>query len=499
MRRRSFLRTGGSAALAAAVPGFASATATSTDGDGSGADDPGVVWSARHSQSGTQALHDVAAGTTTPYVVCGHGRDGDYERALVRTTDRWGRAEHQRRGPEWGTRGDALIARKDAYRGYLYAGVDDGAPLLAGLDDPLSQSWRRTYDGTPDDGVRAAATADGHALGWTEVGESTEGIVVGTDESGVEQWSDRLDGRRLTALVATVGVVDGTATPTAGATADGAADAVATPRPDSPTVAAVGTDGESGDGESDAWLVTWGADGDRRTDRTLDVPGDGPATVVTDGSGIVLAGTTDEGVWIQRRTARWVVDWTETHSVEGVRGVDDLVVRRGGGSAETGYGLLAYDASSAVVLRTDDGGTERWRGRYRASPDGQSGGDRGHAMLPVDNDEFVVVGSTAEGPEGRDWWTARVGEPGESTPASVPEPTPTAPPTTFPPPRTTAATPGSETESATPTADRSGDGPPVTDVLRSESRSRATGPGFGVVTALAALGGWLAIQRPGED
>lgn len=446
--RRGFLRTTAGIALLTGAPGVASATTEPRR-------DPGIVWTRRDANPGTQQLFDVVRGPDHPFAFCGYGTSYGDDRTVVRLTDRWGRLRSQRRGSddnEWGDRGHELLVHED---GLLLAGVDDDAPLLLGINDPLAPpDWARTYDGTPEEAVHAATTGDGYAVGWTEAGESADAVMVGTDRTGTQQWSDRPgENRRLTGLVSA-----GT---------------------DSASLVAVGrhTDGTRG-----GWATAWSSDGSRERDLALDAPGDGPAVAVADCAAVVLAGATGDGWWLQRRASDWSVDWTRTYAAEGSdRGVDDLVAR------SDGFGLLAHDEEGTVLLRADERGEEHWRGRYAPYTDGNRPADRGHAMVPVDGDEFVLAGVTAPGEDGRDWWAARVGEPGATTPADTPEPTPTPTPTDA----TFTSPPGSTDDTGTRNSESPGDG-------GGEAPTSSTATGFGVGAAVAGLAGWLGIQRRDE-
>lgn len=449
MRRRRFLRT--ASALAVVSAGVASAEMETERNAVANRQDSGLVWSSRDRQIGTQHLFDVARGVDYPFLVCGYGGDGDDQQPLVRVTDRWGRQESQRRGPQWGDQGHVLLALDD---GYLLAGVDGGEPMLAAFTDLSNRSWRRTYDGTPDGQVRAMTTGDGHAVGWNQSDESAGPVVVGTDETGAERWTDHLPAGRSLSDVVSAG-------------------------PDPGTVVVIGT--ATAD-DAPAWATVWQPDGTRTRDLVLDTPGDGPEAAVEDENGVVLAGTTDDGWWLQKQAVDWSVTWTRRYAADGSdRGVDDLVSR------VDRYGLLGHDRNGAVVVRTDGHGGEQWRGRYAPYTDGDGPADRGHALLPVAGDEFVIAGDTAPGEEGRDWWLARVGEPGVATPAAVPEPTPTRPPTTFPP--TTAPPTDSMSKTATPEP---------TGETTSEPSQSTDLPGFGVLAAATGLSGWLAFRTRGD-
>ena len=109
-------------------------------------------------------------------------------------------------------------------------------------------------------------------------------------------------------------------------------------------------------------------------------------------------------------------------------------------------------------------------------------------MVPVGDGEFVLAGATAPGEEGRDWWVARVGEPGAATPYT-PDPTPTPPPNTLPP--TTTPPTGSA-----PTPDDDGTrSPGAAGTPSASSPTDGAGPGFDVLAALAGLSGYLAARR----
>jgi len=465
MNRRSFLRSSVGATLSTGVAGIAGVT-----GVGAAAQASGIVWSQRGSAPGTQTLLDVVPGTDDAYICCGYTARYASESTLVQTADRWGRVRSSREGSEANERGHRGYELRALDEGFLLAGVEDGAPKLLRTAHPMTRAdWAHSFDGEADGAIHVATTGATHAVGWTDAGDQSGAAVAATDAEGTEQWTDSLASeRRLTALVATGG--DGT------------------------EFAAVGT------GDDGGWAVVLAADGTRERDRTLTTPGSGPEAAVTDGDGVVLAGSGPEGWWLQRRDGEWAVDWTRTYADDGATaegGVDDLVVR------SDGYGLLAHEGSGAVVVRADGSGERRWRARY-APQDG--GGHRGHALVPVDGDEFVIAGATTAGEGGPDWWRARVGQPGETTPVEPPERTATPGPTTSPPPihaRTTeegSATDDTagETDASTPvpvdgTERPTGTGTPTPDG-DATTASSGDGPGFGPLAALAGLSGWLATR-----
>lgn len=417
--------------------------------------DSGLVWTHREDSLGTRYWTDIVPGSEAPFVLCGYDIT-DSEHTVVRTTDRWGRVRSQRRGPEWGDGSSALVAHDD---GYLLAGIDENAPLLMGFPDPsasefLVPDWRMTYDGTPDGPVYATTADTGHAIGWTDTAETAGAVVVGTDATGTARWTDRLrDSRRMVELIA--------APQSAG------------------SVIAVGThDGDATDG----WATVWRSDGTRHRDRSLETP-DEPSAAVADGPAVVVAGTNEngDGVWLQRRTADWTVEWTHSYAAGGSNlDLDDLVVHAGG------YGLLAHDADGTLLVSSDESGTERWRGRYTPYSKQTGGGApvRGRAMIPVEGDEFVVAGSTAAGAEGRDAWVARVGDPEVATPAAVPtltpSPTPHGPLTPTPSPTITTPDDRPTPSPATPSP---------TDTPGED------GAGLGLLSALAGVCGWLVLRR----
>lgn len=464
--------------LAASVGTLPAVTAVS-DGavghtnDAGHAQNSGIVWARRENGVPGRYWTDiVAANDDDPlehrFILCGHDYGNDY--GILRSTDKWGRELHQRDDGF----GDSLSTLVAHDKGYLVAGIEETAPLLIGIPDPYNPNlfygdWQVTYDGTPTGPVHATTTDDGLAIGWTDAAETTGGVVVGTDDTGTPRWTDHLaDGRRVAALV---------------------------PAPTSEgTVGAVGPhDGESTDG----WATVWGSDGTRIRDRPLDTPGDGPGAAVADGSAVVVAGTGSDGWWLQRRTADWSVEWEQRYpdysAGGGHRPVDDLV------RLADGYGLLSHDATGVRLVRTDDAGTERWRGYYAPYDEETTddGGVRGHSMIPVERDQFVVVGSATAGENYRYAWMARVGEPGRATPVPTPTPTPTDTPRTMPPTQTRTPTP---TPSPTTDGGQSGSvtGTPTRPPTAAETSTDAPGaaiPGFGVVAALAGVVGWVVARR----
>jgi hypothetical protein len=408
-------------------------------------------------------MFDVVRGPKHPFTLCGYDTSAGHDRTFLLVADQWGRVQNLRRASEENGLGARSYELADPDEGFLLVGTDGESPLLVGGPDPLAPpAWIRTYDGTPEGAVHAATPGDDHVVGWTEAVDPPEppGVrVVGTDATGEERWSDRSgDGRRLVDLLP--------------------ADA------DPGSFLAIGTRADSPGG----WTTAWEPDGTQVRDTSFETPGDGPASAVIDGEGLVLAGTSEEGWWLQRRRPDRGVDWTRTYPADGDdRGVDDLVTQ------EDGYGLLAHDTGGTVVLRTGPGGEVRWWGRYAPYTDDDGPADRGHAMVPVD-DEFVITGATAPGEEGRDWWIARVGEPGVATPYT-PDPTPTPPPNTIPP-TTSPPTDSAPAPSDPPTPTAAGTRTPEPSADGSgASPTSGDGPGFGVLAAFAGLSGWLAARR----
>lgn len=349
-RRRFLGATAGTLGLALSVPAV----------DAASHPDGGLVWTRRDEVIENRYWTDIVAGGEAAFVVCGTEERPNEEAAgktVVRTTDRWGHLQSQRKGPEWGDGSSELLAHDE---GYLLAGRDDGAPLLIGFPDAAAQeflvpAWRRTYDGSPAGPVSVATTDAGHAIGWTETATDTGATVAGTEATGTTRWTADLDtGRRLL-------------------------DVLPAPSADG-SVLAVGTHG--GDGSSsEGWLTTWQEDGTRSRDRSISTPGE-PGGTTVDGSAVVLAGTDADGAWLQRRRADWSVAWTRSYRIESDSlELDDIVAGAGG------YGVLVHDGSGVIVIKTVTTGTEQWRGRYRPYSEGDGDGVRGRALLPVD-DEF---------------------------------------------------------------------------------------------------------------
>jgi hypothetical protein len=460
MNRRTFLRAGVAATAAAAVPGFASVAASASVDRTAG-----VVWSKRDQHPKIQRHYDITRRADGSFLLSGLDTADGENRAFVRLADSWGRSQTWRKGSdenEWGDWGYEVIARESTN---VLVGVADDAPKLVGFTVPPHPEWTATFDGTPAGAVHATQTDGGLAVGWTEADGGTA-TVVGTDEEGTEEWSRAPgDERTLSELLTT----------------------------DSGSVVAVGT--VAGDAGS-AWATVWDGAGSQLRDETLDVPGEGPFTATADGDAVVLAGTTDEDWWLQRRSADWSVDWTQTYDANGSdHDVDDVVAR------DEGYGLLGHDSGGAVVVRVSGDGSADWRGQYAPYTD-DGPAERGHAMVPVDGDQFVVAGTTHDGDEGDGWWWARVGDPAVATP-NTPEPTPTPGPTTTPAPQTTEGTPTTESDPGTTLTTTGGTDVPTTATTEAESATgtstSSSGPGFGLVATLAGLSGWVAMKRRGND
>jgi hypothetical protein len=448
--RRQLLVTSIGAVTALSVANKSGASSTQNSG---------IVWTRLDDTSSMWT--DIVPRTQDGYIICGKD-DMESHRAIVRTADQWGRVQGQRRGDEWGDKGAELIAHDDRY---LLAGIEDNAPLLIGFPNVSTQEflvpdWRSTYNGVPSGSVHVTATADGYNIGWTEEGDLSGSTVVQTDRTGGKQWIDRLASpRRLAELVQT-----------------------------STTTGWVAAAGPHEDNTTNGWATVWEPDGTRSRDRLLDTPGGGPSAVVTDESAVVMAGSNDDGWWLQRRASDWSIDRERQYADDGgERQVTDLV------RLTDGYGLLGYDTTGTRLIRTDDTSSEQWRGHY--TPYDQERTARGRSIIPVGNDEFIIIGSVSADADESNGWIARVGEPGQTTPSPPRTPTPTTTGGeygTMPDPATRTSTP------LTPTTE-GGESSPVTETPKqgdgSTESSGGDTPGFGIMATLAGVVGWVVFRQ----
>lgn len=232
------------------------------------------------------------------------------------------------------------------------------------------------------------------------------------------------------------------------------------------------------------WAVHLAPDGTVRERRAYDSWGDGPMAAVVTSDGYVLAGRNSTNIWLESRNRRWSKRWSR--SFDGGHNVDISVIDLL--QQPNGFAVLARDSTSTFLTRTDSTGQERWTATYAPSnqtPDATA--NLANGCVSLWNDEFILAGKTSDGQEnGPDAWSARVGQPGTTTPVRTP------PKTEISRTRPQSETPSDPRLTSPITASRQ-----RSQTTVSTETTRTTVPGFGIGVSLAALivGGYASLRQ----
>jgi len=388
--------------------------------------------------------------------------------------------------------------------GYALLGVrlQDGTASLVRTDEEGGIQWWETYDGAAEGGASASllardvvATSDGYLIAGARAQDGgASGLVVRVGPEGNERSRTRLFTDQQSEILSVVSDGDGYVGTAVVESSSGGessvrsivfrADAddelqwreeVTAPTDGDPLgqnqLVDVAADGDgyvaAGYAASnsfdtvDGWVLSLDGSGQRRATRRLSPQ---PVTlltsVATTDDGVVVAGQGSESA--TSRSAVGVVgelddgleaDWSRTISVGTVNNVRDVIATDDGGVALAG--ITQYQSRSANPR------TEAW-------------------LVKLGGADAPRVTATA---------------PGTDDPTGTDTATPTSTPTPSPTPTATPAPTASPTHSPTPTA--------TADSAVTETDPRDTtadgGPGFGVGTALAALGTTALYERVRED
>ena len=450
--------------------------------EGAGAAQPELPlrWTETYDRNGYDTARDAVAddGAVT---LAGYTNDGD-DRPWAFSVG----PEGERR---WGTaldvdeptrvRGVASAGEGALLAGTHSEGQEGGTVTLFRVDGEGERQWTRTYD-TPGDSPRTydvAPVGDGYVVcGVALTSRQLVAWALRVDEEGERQWLTELSEHRITYAFGVRPAVDGGAL------------LMGTVRPEP-------TRSES-DPPYDGYVTKLDGEGEREwaerySARTTG--GSGQVQLVYDaastGDGYVLAGYVAPS--FDGSAGR---GWALTTDESGGRGNSFLYQPGEDGTArffavaptEDGFALAGVAqegetaADSMLVLGVDDSLSRNWRRTDRAG-----GIDVGFAAVPAGDGGFVVGGQTSvRGADDVDGLVRKYG----GDPVPTPTPTPTA--TSTPSPTATASPMSTATSTPTSTGtpplametDAAGSTPVRTDT------TSGTGPGFGAVGALVALG-----------
>jgi hypothetical protein len=449
---------------------------------------PAISWTSAVGGSDTEEALAVVRTGDGGYVLAGGQEDG--------ATTAWAKKLTERGTVEWTLTPAAIGGPARESRFTAAAPTPDGGTLLVGWMEREDRNrtgwvvkvaadgdvaWNRTYNGTPPgdyefDAVEAVP-GDGYLLA---------GVAGADDQRDTGQgWAVRIgpDGDQRWARQYAAGS-DG------GGPGFDAFESVAAGPDGGFVLAGLSSPGETGL-DSDAWAVQIGEDGDVVWDRTYGGPGnDTFASVIPaqDGS-FLFAGEATVGGWVVGTGDSGMQQWERRFDGGSLEG----------GAAVPGGGVFAGQLDGAGwAVSVTAGGAVRWGAAYEdaVALSGATGTGAGNG---------VVLAGAFAGPPG-DGWAVQVGPPMLSdtatptdtvTPTSTEMPTPTVTPTDTPnatetpteSPNSTGSPPGTETETDT------GTGTDTETDAGTPTSSLVGGPADGLVLAMLALGGIVALRR----
>jgi PGF-CTERM protein len=358
--------------------------------------------------------------------------------------------------------------------------------------------WRESYAPETDDADDEAevilfpfdvqSVEGGYVVGGYRLVRSGTGtqrgnaLALKVDDEGTEQWRHRFFDEGLTGISSFSPLDDG------GYVASGVyqenTDADPSERP--PAYALVFEFDESGE-------VAW-----QNRFRLESDSGDPQQTVAfvhaEAGDGYLLGGT----VRVEFQSAGWLARTDGQGAVQSTTrfDLDDLVQVNGLASADGTHYLvgshtsLSEEGSPAWVGAADDAGEISWMRDDVARKTENAFND----VITTSDGGVAIGGQTRTADETADvlssGWLVKLG--GETVSTPTPTATPTATPTTTPTPTETP------TPAATPTETAVSTEAPAEDDPETETTS-GDGPGFGVGTALAAIGAGALFRRVGGD
>jgi serine-aspartate repeat-containing protein C/D/E len=416
--------------------------------------------------------------------------------------------------------------------GYLLAGYTEssgegGSAWLVRVDDDGAEQWAATYgEGDPTSASAVVETGDGDFLlaGYAQPpGSGGDAWLVRVDDAGEKRWSRRYGGREVNTASDLIETGDGFLLAGSKVSSDGtrrgwlvAVDGAGEPRWDATygdagatTAAALieASDGgyllagslESSDSARDAWLVRVDDGGEKQWTRTYGGAEDDAAWDLLEASdgGYVFAGVTASSgsgardAWLGKVDVAGEYQWTRTY---GSSGNDTAWAVT---EASTGGYVLAGDTEA-----TGDDRWDAWLGKVDAAGERQwvrtYDSDAAAGVLETSTGGYLLAGAVEQpGSVQEDALLLRVDADGRRatpTPSPTPSPSPTPTPTPVTSTLTDEATPTPvptpSTATATPAVgDTDGAGTPAT--------TTESGPGFGALAALSALGvgAWRLLGR----
>ena len=493
--RRSLLATGGSlfaggllASTAGAAPG---------DADGAVADPPPIRWAERYDQGETDTVQAAIRTSNGNYVVAGQSVDGSssVNPWVFSVTDRgkrrWQRVvdTDQRAGFNTiveTTDGDLLLG---GYRGTARQGQE---PLLARMNADRELLWERTVE-TPREGGNLVSlvpagdgqyVAGGLARGGTILDVSA--WMFGIDGEASRQWSQTFAPRHTNFLVSMTATGDG-----GYLVGGGTRDEVTEENQQPPFI---------------GWLFEVDGEGTQQWSETYREATDGTEHQLNfvynvhaaDSKYLGIGATSPELLSDQRG---WVLSveaggqrreqlqtQPEDTSIAQLRGVQPF---------EDGYALVGSgragqtDPASVWALGVDSDLTEQWSATKQ-----YANGSQASRVLGTDDDGLLIFGTAnvEGGQTSTDALALQLGGDPVQTPS--PTPTPTATDTETPTPSPTETPTETPSPSPTPSPTPAGTAMPTETPTDEPAETTADdGAGFGVGTALVALGGGVLARR----
>lgn len=493
--RRSLLAAGGS--LFAGGLLATSASATAAESHARAADPPPIRWADRYDEGETDSLQAAIRTADGHYVVAGQTANGSssVNPWVFSVTDRgerrWQRVVETDQRAGFNT----VVETADGglilggYRGTAAQGQE---PLLVRLNADREPQWQRTVEPPREGGnvVTLAPAGDGqYVASGLDRGENLLNVaawVFGIDGEASQQWSQTF-APRYTNYAATM-----TPTGDGGYLLGGAVRDEPTEEEQQPPFI--------------GWLLAVDDEGAQQWSETYSEATDGTDhqlhffyNLQATESGYLAVGATSPELLSDQRGWVLSVDESGQRQAQLQTQPDEMSIAQLQGIQpfEDGYAAIGAgqsgqtEAASVWVLGFDSELTEQWSATKQ-----YANGSQGRRVLGTDDDGLLVFGNVnAEGSRtATDALAMQLGgDPVETatatptatptdteTPTPSPTPTPTETPTPSPTPTPTPA--GTATPTATPTDEPSG-------------TTADDGPGFGVGTALVALGGGALARR----
>ncbi|WP_459193025.1 hypothetical protein [Halosimplex sp. J119] len=491
LTRRSLLAAGGSLVAGGAV-GSAVVAADTQERDGP----PALRWSETYDGATTDTVQDALRTAEGTFVVVGQsGADPERVRPWAFAVDDRGRPQWERRYDADDVAGVNAVAETDdgslLLAGYSGQPTEGQTPLFLKLDASGELQWRRTVELPRNGGnvasLRSAGDGEYVAIGLARGGTlpDVSGWVFGVDGEAERQWSETYGPRHSNYVASLAATSDG------GYVVGGGTRAEAVEGEQPPYVGWLfEVDGEGSQQWSEVYRETT-EETDHRLNFFYDVYATESGYLAAGGSSQELFGgqqgwvlSVDQSGERQRRLLTRPADmqvgqfqrirpFEGGYALVGVgqatstdpasvwaAGIDGDLSRQWSATQQFASGSQAITA-----LETDDGGLVVFG---NANVEGERTTTDALALKLGGDPVPTATGTTTAGTDG-----------GTATPSPTATPTPTASPT--PTPTATATDPTTETD------------PASTDA--GEETTADDGAGFGMGTALAAIGGGALLRR----